>query len=360
MGGVENAYEWDHFLTFHYIAYVSGFCSTGCWILVQLPQIYKNYCRKRTDGVSVWWALANFLAAINNTFFLFRTPGLPLYITVSGVWFDFANTIILMQVLYYDSQREQKMMSRLFHLGVVILTGALLFIQSYFPSITVSMQWVSVVLWSIETLPQIHLNNMHRRTDDLSKLAVGLTVAGKTFDFMGNFLNKIDIVYVIMTFCSSCTAFYNAYQVIYFSVYTRSSTHHAGKGQSSSTEELMEMDREGASHKPALYTADSPRSLTPDEEDKALDIKHSHPEKEVDYMQPSTPIIRNATLRRLALQLVFAYLIMGVIIFHIGYLVRTYYEYDERNMYFLAALMAPIVIDGFTLASTIWGRIKHH
>ena len=43
-------------------ATICGYISSGVWLIVLCPQIWQNYIRGSTHGLSVWWATANFFA----------------------------------------------------------------------------------------------------------------------------------------------------------------------------------------------------------------------------------------------------------------------------------------------------------
>lgn len=58
-------------------ANVSGYCSTVLWFLVLVPQVWRNFRHRSVEGISVGWAIANFTAALNNSFFVFKSGTMP-------------------------------------------------------------------------------------------------------------------------------------------------------------------------------------------------------------------------------------------------------------------------------------------
>lgn len=43
---------------------ISAVISSTCWFIILIPQIYINFKFKSTDGLSLYWAIANFSASL--------------------------------------------------------------------------------------------------------------------------------------------------------------------------------------------------------------------------------------------------------------------------------------------------------
>ena len=67
------------------VAGSAGYASTALWFVVLVPQLARNRRRRSTEGLSLWWALANFTASLVNAFFAFRLE-LPLYARATAVY----------------------------------------------------------------------------------------------------------------------------------------------------------------------------------------------------------------------------------------------------------------------------------
>ena len=74
----------------------AGYASTLLWFANLVPQIDHNRRRRSTEGLSLWWALANFSASLVNVFFVFRLD-LPLYTKIMAAYMPCLELIILAQ-----------------------------------------------------------------------------------------------------------------------------------------------------------------------------------------------------------------------------------------------------------------------
>lgn len=75
---------------------ICGYISNSIWFLVLLPQLYKNYKRKSTDGLSFIWAFCNFTASLINVFFVFFI-NVPIFSKIGGVYMPILEFIMLIQ-----------------------------------------------------------------------------------------------------------------------------------------------------------------------------------------------------------------------------------------------------------------------
>ena len=262
----------------------AGFFSSFMWFLVLLPQLYQNYVRGHTRGLSPLWAVANFTASLVNIFFVYRLE-LPLYIKISAAYMpilEFAiilqmwvyrrhasassnssayrrldSTALLENVNGYDESPDSVFHTReeisktgddienKFQRGAVLccsIWGTVVLLQIMRPDLTPQMQWVAITLWSLETFPQILLNVQLGSARGQAPLTIAITVLGKTADVLSTFLVEIPTQFQVLCVFSATTAFANAIQVIFY------------KWQSTMKEE----DEERVLVEPEKETMDSP------------------------------------------------------------------------------------------------------
>ncbi|XP_068750211.1 uncharacterized protein [Montipora capricornis] len=195
-------------------ANVCGCISNAIWFIVLAPQIWKNWKRRSVEGLSVLWASANFTASLVNCFYVFSRKRLPLYIKISAVYMPVLEFFILVQFLCY-SQRSVRTKfvygGGCFLIWIIVVTLELC-IENAAPNI----QWIAIVLWSIESFLQVTLNMHLRTTSGQSTLSVVLGLLGKTTDFLSNYLLLLPVQYVIMTYYSSTLVYINGIQVIWY------------------------------------------------------------------------------------------------------------------------------------------------
>ena len=190
----------------------AGYASTALWFLVLVPQLYHNYLRKSTRGLSIWWALANFTASLVNVFFVFRLQ-LPLYTKIMAVYMPILECAVLGQFWWYRSGTPSVWVG-----GTAISVWfVLVFVQSAFPAWTNDMQWIATVLWCIETFPQLWLNATLSESTGQAIGTVAITVLGKTTDMLAAFLVAMPLQVRVLCFFSTATAYANAIQVIWYS-----------------------------------------------------------------------------------------------------------------------------------------------
>ncbi|KAI6224101.1 hypothetical protein M3Y95_00847700 [Aphelenchoides besseyi] len=67
-------------LFFCAFANISGYCSLVLWLFVLIPQVWRNFRHRTVVGISCGWAIANFTAAFNNTFFVIKSGNMPWYL----------------------------------------------------------------------------------------------------------------------------------------------------------------------------------------------------------------------------------------------------------------------------------------
>lgn len=192
-------------------ANVLGLASTALWFIVLVPQIVKNFWRRSVAGLSFLWALANFTASLVNLFFAF-TIHLPLFSRVSAVYMPALELTILVQFLLFHKLAWRRKM--LFLAFCLLLWGGIVELELCLPRpATDHLEWIAIVLWSVETFPQVVLNTQLRSTRGQSTLSVVITICGKTTDFLSTYALDMPLKYVIMAYFSSSMGLTNGCQV---------------------------------------------------------------------------------------------------------------------------------------------------
>ncbi|KAI8096618.1 PQ loop repeat-domain-containing protein [Halteromyces radiatus] len=77
-----------------------GYASIACWIVVFTPQLYENYTRKNTDGVSISFLLLWIFGDIFNLIGALLEH-LMLTVLLLAVYYLFADCLLMGQVIYY-------------------------------------------------------------------------------------------------------------------------------------------------------------------------------------------------------------------------------------------------------------------
>lgn len=133
-------------------ANVCGDISCIIWFGVLVPQIWKNWKRRSVEGLSVLWATANFTASLVNCFFAFSIE-LPVYIRISAVYMPFLEFIILLQFCFFSKHSVQMKVGY----GTVcfLIWVAVISLELSVTDVEEKVQWLAIVLWSIESFPQV-------------------------------------------------------------------------------------------------------------------------------------------------------------------------------------------------------------
>ena len=196
------------------IGNAAGYVSSTIWLCVLLPQLYLNYKRKSTLGLSLLWALANFTASFINLFFVFRL-GLPLFSKVMAVYMPVVESLLLGQFVCYGTAPYSHCFWITWTLACLIwLFTALL--SLFVPASVTKLEWVAIALWSIELFPQLFLNFRRSSTSGQATLSVMLSFVGKTTDFLAAYLLDMPLQTAILAYFSSTTAYLNILQFFYY------------------------------------------------------------------------------------------------------------------------------------------------
>ena len=133
-------------------ANVCGYISCTIWFVVLVPQIWKNWKRRSVEGLSILWATANFTASLVNCFFAFSIE-LPVFIKISAVYMPILEFIILLQFSFFWKHSVQM---KIFYGAVCLLIwAAVISLEIFVTGSKEKVQWLAIVLWSIESFPQV-------------------------------------------------------------------------------------------------------------------------------------------------------------------------------------------------------------
>ena len=136
----------------------STFCyyvSATAFNIALVPQIHKNAYLKSTKGLSSLWAAALFTAGLVHCFFIFQINSSIIYFKISAIVICLSAFIVLCQFWMYSKQNVQFKVT-LFGACVVIWI-ALISVELAVPQPAASakLEWIAIVLFSIELLPQV-------------------------------------------------------------------------------------------------------------------------------------------------------------------------------------------------------------
>ena len=133
-------------------ANVCGYISCTIWFVVLVPQIWKNWKLRSVEGLSILWATANFTASLVNFFFAFSIE-LPVYIKISAVYMPVLEFIILLQFCFFW---KHSVLKKVFYGAVCFLIwAAVISMELFVTDARDKVQWLAIVLWSIESFPQV-------------------------------------------------------------------------------------------------------------------------------------------------------------------------------------------------------------
>lgn len=194
-------------------ANISGMCSTTLWFIVLLPQVWKNFRRKSVKGLSVLWATANFTASLINLFFVFIYVTIPLYGQISSIYCPILEFALLIQFWIYG--RYRKIEKLVYGSVCVLLWGVVIVVELVF-KIENFIEYIAILLWCIETFPQVLLNMRLQSTSGQATCSVCIAMIGKTTDFFATNILVMPFQYVIMCYFSSSVAYVNGFQVAWY------------------------------------------------------------------------------------------------------------------------------------------------
>ena len=133
-------------------ANICGDISCAIWFVVLVPQIWKNWKRRSVEGLSILWATANFTASLANVFFAFSVA-LPVYIRILAVYMPILEFSILLQFWCYSKHTMRMKLS--YGAVCVLIWIAVISLDLFVANAAKKVQWLAIVLWSIESFPQV-------------------------------------------------------------------------------------------------------------------------------------------------------------------------------------------------------------
>lgn len=196
------------------IGNISGWISSSIWFIVLFPQIIKNYKEKTVHDISLMWAILNFSASYVNLFFVFQNS-FPLFSKISAVYMPILESMLLLQFYFYGIYeiKRKKTCFYFFIFFLLSLTITNIFLSQFYIEY---LEWIAIVLWSIETFPQIHLNFKNKSVKGLSKISQFMCFIGKSSDIMQSYFLKIPSQYRYLAFFSSSASYVVNIQVMYY------------------------------------------------------------------------------------------------------------------------------------------------
>ncbi|ORX43995.1 PQ-loop-domain-containing protein [Hesseltinella vesiculosa] len=210
---------------------ISGYLSIVCWVVVFLPQLWKNYQRKSGDGLSmtflVIWLVGDVLSELGIIF----QDLLPTMFYLS-LWYTVADMGLIWQVIYYQrmsnlqysdeedlliaGQRRRRSSESFtakvtwyFNVlaGLSIAVVGLGSVAWYFgihgqnirhPKLSQVSGWGSAILYVGSRIPQIVKNYQNQSTEGLSLAMFVCALFGNLFFTSSIFLRSTDWDYIVV------------------------------------------------------------------------------------------------------------------------------------------------------------------
>jgi len=196
------------------IGNIAGWTSSFIWFTVLFPQLIKNFKLKSVNGISLIWAIFNFSASYVNLFFVFQNS-LPLFAKITAVYMPTLEFLLLVQFYHYDKYDKgiKTTFFCLFLFVLIVLSVVNIFLSQYYIDY---LEWIAIILWSIETFPQIYLNFKNKSTKGLSKVSQLICFIGKTSDILQSYLLNNPQQKIYLAFFSSSTAYVGNIQVLIY------------------------------------------------------------------------------------------------------------------------------------------------
>lgn len=86
---------------------ILGAISIACWIIVFAPQIYENFKRKSSDGLSLLFVILWLVGDVFNVVGLILQNVLPTML-ILAIYYTLADVVLLLQCLMYNKQQEEE------------------------------------------------------------------------------------------------------------------------------------------------------------------------------------------------------------------------------------------------------------
>ncbi|OAD02074.1 hypothetical protein MUCCIDRAFT_121426, partial [Mucor lusitanicus CBS 277.49] len=200
-----------------------GYFSIGCWIVVFTPQLYENYTRKNTDGVSIQFLSFWILGDILNLFGIIL-ENLLFTMLLLALYYLFADCLLMGQVIYYrtvypqrhieevvQSSRTRTIVRLFFASSIVswtaLMVGSALFFfgpgqhkvdMSQWHLIPQLLGWGSAILYCVSRIPQIMQNFRNESVEGLSLPMFVFSVVGNVTYCVSIVLESTDPTYLFI------------------------------------------------------------------------------------------------------------------------------------------------------------------
>ncbi|CAO3701196.1 unnamed protein product [Rhizopus stolonifer] len=201
---------------------IAGYLSILIWIVVFIPQLHENYCRKSGEGLSLVflliWLVGDILSMIGVVI-----EKLMLTMFLLTLWYTVADVCLIWQVIYYgkvthyqklkQDEDEQIMTGTVFWINLIgsIIVITLITISCclyYFKSFSIDpsvwysglsqwMGWTSAMFYIGSRLPQIIKNWKQQSTEGLSSGMFICTLLGNLLSTLSIFLNSTEKSYIL-------------------------------------------------------------------------------------------------------------------------------------------------------------------
>jgi small-conductance mechanosensitive channel len=207
---------------------ICGYISFVVQFAMFLPQLYKNYQRKCTDGLSFLWILSDTAGNLVNMFYVYHGNFAILW-KVFTVYILAVDTLLIYQFITYS--KNSKYYNEVDHhrAKLIVFVGiciAILVIYAIVMSSAYSdhwsdvvayhTEWIAVCFWSAGLLPQLYVNFRESGTLGQSSLSVCLQLIGQLSDFGIALSLQSSRQFLIATFFASSTSLINLMQLVYY------------------------------------------------------------------------------------------------------------------------------------------------
>jgi uncharacterized protein with PQ loop repeat len=193
-----------------------------------LPQIYKNYQRQSTDGVSFLWALCAATGNLLSVFFIFNQYQ-SLLCKICSVYLLLIDAIFVWQFIFYSknskyhfeqSHHRAKLVVFIVCWIVFLIVDEVITSDEY-DSVQKShdmyvLEWFAITFYSVSLLPQLYINFRECSADGQAFSSVMLQLLLRLTEFASSLLLKAPKQSLILGYFVASSATFNAVQNYYY------------------------------------------------------------------------------------------------------------------------------------------------
>eukprot|EP00794_Sanderia_malayensis_P004686 gene4686-5301_t len=196
-------------------AILCEFLAATAFVVALVPQIHKNFYLKSVKGLSILWVTILFTATLLNCFYIFEIKE-NIYLKVVSIISCAVIMGILLQFWMYSKQNMQLKMT--FCGCCFVLWGAMITLELAVPKPHPDrkLEWVSVILFSVDLIPQVVLNIMCRNTSGQSNIAVVLATLAKAFRYLALELLVKATEFRVTNFIAMFVGNVNCFQLLWY------------------------------------------------------------------------------------------------------------------------------------------------